>query len=275
MNCCLNCFKDSKIRELILDNESIGNCDFCKTKDISILSLENETLKSYFEALFDTYYPNETGKLMNKILKTEYTIFNDQFKGGLINKFLLNLLHDEKKIKVKYELHLDNIEEQAVLKNAKWKDFVQEVIRENRFHSEILNLDTLSYFIAQLKRVIHKNMEFNRARICFDKKGFKIGEMGSPPFEYSKSGRINPEGIRCLYLANSIDTAILEVRATKYDYVSIATFQTNKDLHIIDLTELNKLSPFFDLEKISTYIITFYKKCQKKYQNHTKTVIVL
>ena len=54
--------------------------------------------------------------------------------------------------------------------------------------------------------------------------------MGSPPPGKRRSGRVNPEGISVLYLTTDEKTALNEVRATAFDYVSVGNFRLKKDI---------------------------------------------
>lgn len=63
---------------------------------------------------------------------------------------------------------------------------------------------------------------------------YDLAEMGAPPAHSAKSGRINPEGIPYLYLADSADTAIAEVRPWKGAYVSVGTFQIKQPVRCAD-----------------------------------------
>jgi hypothetical protein len=47
-------------------------------------------------------------------------------------------------------------------------------------------------------------------------------------------GRINPKGIPCLYLATDEKTAVSEVRPWVGSYVTVAKFETLKELNVID-----------------------------------------
>lgn len=79
--------------------------------------------------------------------------------------------------------------------------------------------------------------------------------MGPPPKGISTNGRVNPYGISCLYLASNEDIAIKEIRAGLHDNVTIAKFELLEKIEVIDLTMIDKFSPFlgadldFDYEK--------------------------
>jgi len=59
--------------------------------------------------------------------------------------------------------------------------------------------------------------------------------MGAPPLGKASSGRINPEGISYLYLADSPGTAIAEVRPWKRARISVATFKTTRPINVVSL----------------------------------------
>ena len=50
-------------------------------------------------------------------------------------------------------------------------------------------------------------------------------------------GRVNPKGIPCLYLASKADTAMSEVRPWRGAIISIGTFETTRDLTLVDCTK--------------------------------------
>ena len=69
-------------------------------------------------------------------------------------------------------------------------------------------------------------------------------ELGAPPPEQTKDGRINPQGISYLYLSNEEKTALLEVRAWIGQKVSIGYFKLNKKLKCINVSkDKNPLIP--------------------------------
>ena len=58
------------------------------------------------------------------------------------------------------------------------------------------------------------------------------------------AGRANPEGVQVLYLSNTETTTLHEIRAGMYDYVSIGTFRLLKQIEVINLAEIDVVSPF-------------------------------
>lgn len=70
-----------------------------------------------------------------------------------------------------------------------------------------------------------------------DNAPFSAERMKPPIDSPQREGRINPPGISCLYLADSVETAISEVQPWKGAHVSVARFKTCRDLRIVDCTE--------------------------------------
>ena len=68
--------------------------------------------------------------------------------------------------------------------------------------------------------------------------------MGPPPANLATAGRANSNGISCLYLASDEITTLHEIRARDLDRISIGRFEARYDLRLIDLAELDKISPF-------------------------------
>ena len=47
MKCCIDCFKDSEIREIIHKYGTRGNCDFCSAKNIDVYDNRRNKNASY------------------------------------------------------------------------------------------------------------------------------------------------------------------------------------------------------------------------------------
>lgn len=124
------------------------------------------------------------------------------------------------------------LRENRYVLNERWKEFIATILNTAKKREHILKKDTLLL----------------RARIgsyeeeCKDKKGnidFYYGplpqkEMGAPPFNKAKEGRINPKGISYLYLANNLDTAIAEIRPWLKQSVSVGYYALVKNLKFVD-----------------------------------------
>lgn len=132
----------------------------------------------------------------------------------------------------------------SLLKSYTWDHFVNEIKTTNRFHLNYINTKVLKLFIDAAKVSYRTGDTFYRARISTDKNGFSPDKMGAPPLISAKAGRVNAEGISVLYLADSIDTVVYEVRAGRYDYLTIGTFELQEDIEVVSLDSLKSVSPF-------------------------------
>ena len=128
-----------------------------------------------------------------------------------------------------------------------FRKFLSDVFMKNVEKKDNANLENFNdYYNMQLaalvmaiekkppegKKIIDAYKKWQRKRF----KGYNSSESGASPADNASSGRLNPEKIRYLYLAEDIETAVYEVRPTIEQHVSVATFTTNNDLKIYDLT---------------------------------------
>lgn len=84
--------------------------------------------------------------------------------------------------------------------------------------------------------------------------------MGSPPSGKRKSGRVNPEGIGVLYLTSDEATALREVRASAFDFVTVGKFRLLKEIKVVNISGLNRISPAVyssSIESLAANIQTF------------------
>lgn len=261
MKCCEKCFVDEEVKKLFNNVENIGECEVCKAKRVKILEVKDERLKDYFEALLDVYTPieknsnheDEKGDLIKNILKEDWYIFSSKLKADKVEKFLREIFPEKngffnQKVTIMFN---EKNQKLCIVPTRNWEDFTNEIKEVNRFHIKNFNLENFSYFLSRININLKKDSTvLLRGRICLNEEGYKIEEMGAPPKGKSNKGRLNPEGIPCLYLADDKETVLLESRAIKHDFITIGKFKLQKDIDIIDLTLLSKISPFFDLENI-------------------------
>lgn len=265
MYCCINCFCDSEIKDIIKGNKKIGNCDFCGSKKTNVYEIGQDNLiPDMFDGLLDTYmpisnlpddFPKETTDLIKNILHYKWKIFN--LEPDDIYKLLTVLCSERYSMQpelfdgpVGIPQISDNyyLEENSILKNCSWEDFVNEIKLKNRFHSKLINTEMLFTFIRCAKKTYKARKEFYRARVCPNEMGYSLREMGPPPDGESNSGRINPKGIQVLYLSNSEKTTLYEIRAGLYDYVTIGKFILKADINVINLADIDKISPFIGIQ---------------------------
>lgn len=264
MFCCSNCFRDNEIRAIINENKTIGNCDFCGSTNVNVFDLiSNHVIAELFDGLLDTYtpaaelpndFPKDQTDLLKNILCYRWNIFN--LKPDCIYRLIVSICAEryieqadlfDSPIGIRVTQDCDYLEENSILKNFCWDDFVEGIKRENRFHSNYINTEKLFVFLKCAKKLHRSGEIFYRSRVSPDKNGFSKKEMGSPPNDYSKGGRINPTGISVLYLSDSKDTTLYEVRAGMYDYITVGRFRLKKNIEIINFADIESISPFIGI----------------------------
>ena len=264
MNCCVRCFKDAEIIGIIKSRKTKGTCDFCGHTDDYVYSLDADTtLSDMFSELLEIYtvasslpeaFPMESTDLLKNIFHRKWSIFN--VESDCIYR-LLTAICQEKYVDQPelfdypvgvLESHNKNyLNEFSVIRDYQWQDFVSDIKRVNRFHTDHINKSVLNSFIHCVRKTYKAGQVFYRARICADEigeTGYSKSKMGAPPAQVATAGRVNPNGISVLYLANSIKTTLHETRAGVFDYITVGTFKLKKDIEIIDFASLDQISPF-------------------------------
>lgn len=128
-----------------------------------------------------------------------------------------------------------NIElEETLLQN-----FYNGLIHENRFFVNKEILEIFDIVIENCRGNIPAGEIIYRGRINspINMTPYTDAEIGIPLADRTAtSGRLNPYGIRYMYLAEDIPTVIAELRPNHLDYITIGYFKTNSSLEIVDLS---------------------------------------
>ena len=261
MNCCINCFIDEEIINIIKCDKTIGKCDFCGKENVNVCNIEKKELRENFQQILEVYQfsPSVTDsekkeKSLFEILANEWDIFKLDYVK--IKDFLINLFPDKDKSYFERPVNLQHYtkEHYSILGNYEWEDFVKEIKEKNRFHTKIINTDLLSGIFKRISKDYGQGKYFYRGRLCSNKDFYAVEEMGAPPISKAGAGRANSQGIRCLYLADSPETTTFEVRAGLYDDICIGTFKARKPIRVVNLALLDKISPFRDIDIASLAI---------------------
>ena len=265
MYCCVNCFKDAEIKAIIQSYNITGDCEFCGEKNVSVYQIGIDTaISDLLDGLLDVYttvaslpivFPKDSTDLIKNILYNKWHIFN--VEPDHIYRLITSICCDRYKgqpelfdtpVGILQSQDQNYLENNAIIRNYPWADFVEAIKLKNRFHTDHMNKDVLNLFIGYVRKTYKTGKIFYRARICSSKNGFSINEMGAPPPQLATAGRVNPEGISVLYLADAEKTAIHEVRAGVHDYVTIGCFELLKDMGIINLADIDRISPFTGID---------------------------
>lgn len=257
MNCCVECFKDIEMKNIIKSNNQLGRCDICNNSNVYICNAN--AISDEFGQLLDIYTPKSRTTLsigtkyfsmLKDILKRDWDIFNvDEDK---IQELIIEICREkyeetpelfEEPVVLQELYDKDFLLESSILSVNTWESFVNDIKYINRFHTNYINLNKMSQMLKICEKYIDSKSEFYRARYS-SKSGLQPSEMGPPPKHFATSGRANAEGISCLYLSNDINTTFYEIRAKVHDYVTIGLFRASKKLKVVNLRQLKSISPF-------------------------------
>lgn len=248
MNCCVECFQDIEIRKIIVSNNKLGYCDFCEKSERAIydISLPSD-LSELIYGIISVYKEVEKGEPLFEILIEDWNIFNKQLPKirNLVEKFCdLTMGNLKNSNNINVEIPKADMENYGVFSGHTWVEFSNAIKTTNRFHSGFFKADQLASFLSYSTTKYSKGTILFRARVCSDRNGYKTGEMGPPEdIEKRKSGRVNPEGIGVLYLTSDEKTALSEVRASAFDFVSLGEFRLKKDIKVVNISGLQNISP--------------------------------
>jgi hypothetical protein len=241
MFCCPYCFSDSFLRsQIYASQDKTGNCTFCRNKDVIVI--KPDQLYDWFQPLLALYQIDPSGKPLNHLLQNDWSIFGFD-TDSTQKKLLKEISSDDNIIKANFTPVL--LTEKKNLQQ--WEKFREELKHKNRFFpNNAPGRDEIEPFGKHIGIELKKDSQkFYRARINNSNKAFPLSQMKKPPKNVSTNGRANPIGIPYLYVASTIETAISEVRGHKGETLTIAEFQLNKALELVDLRDpKNTVSPF-------------------------------
>lgn len=260
---CHNCFVDHEIQDIIIGLGNKGICPICGKQDSFLYDTDsNSELTELFESLIEIYtplsllpsnFPNENSQLLKDELKHNWNIFNKQISSAKIYQVMKSVcseLYDtnpklfNEPIVIKEFYNSEYMKNNSIIKDNNWERFVNCIKYESRFHVDCISPKIFDDFFNLSKINYEAGQVFYRARIS-DEKGFtSFDDITAPKKEKMKNGRANPEGIRCLYLANDIETTIHEVRANIFDHITIGKFVLQNNITLVNFKQIGNISPF-------------------------------
>ncbi len=259
---CDQCFRDQEITSIIrrIHNIKKGTCPTCGSNEGHLYDTEvYHDLTDCIEGLLSIYapesklpeeYPKSEMRLLAEDFDERWNMFSENAlpKAQDILKAVCNEVYNsipeifEENVGIAELYDKDFLERNSLLKKGDWWSFVKGLQNENRYHSKALNLRVLEELCSSLSKKYKRGTLFKRARIS-DRNGYPTCEMSAPPIGKSSEGRANAKGITCLYLANDVETALHEVRAGVFDFVSVGTFLLKEDIDVVNLRAISNISP--------------------------------
>lgn len=247
MRCCIQCFKDELVIELIKEKGFFGECSYCKCTDIYCLDVDDEQLRSYFDTLTMMYGENPTrySKKLLSFVQEDWEVFDDSCYEGSAGQLLTDIISFKNRDGVEYCTLLPEFTKYRNM----WWDFQKQIKFENRYTAQMdekFKNALLSSF-RKSKTTIKEGELLFRGRVGGEKELSFYGVtqyssmvMGIPPIDKSTNGRANPVGIPYLYTANDVKTTISELRPWVDANITVATIQVILPLTLADFTK----SPF-------------------------------
>ena len=271
---CIDCFKDTEIRAAIEMTGHVGDCPICKNKNTWIYDSEQDANKTNVQEMLDSIlelyvpeselselYPEDEKMLIEDRLLKDWNIFRGtSFEvKQIVSEYVFESLELDPRIAVE-RVGISQLFDEAYLNDNSimgkysWDVFKKYLRNENRFHSKYINLEILESVLKETESIISAGTRFYRARVS-DKKGYSRKEMWAPPDDVASPGRANSKGQSCLYLCSSKNTAVKEIRAHAFDYVTIATFRLNRNARVLDLSSIVHSSPFYTGNDKVAYLV--------------------
>lgn len=264
MNCCIECFSDSQIQTMISANGKRGTCDFCKKPDVFICAVDEPSdVSDLISEVLNVYEEAEDGEPLFSAIIDDWNIFRKELPSShdLIAAFCSTIYGDDGKTHNRsVRIPKSYADEYGIFSGHTWHEFSNAIKTKNRFCNGYFRADQLVSFLGYSITKYTKGTELFRARICDDVGGYPKEKMGQPPSGKRKSGRVNPEGIGVLYLTSDEATALREVRASAFDFVTIGKFKLLKDIKVVNISGLNSISPAVyssSIESLAANIKTF------------------
>lgn len=264
---CAECMGDDHLKNLVALSEHSGECHWCQknSKVINIIKIADcfeKFFKNHFEKLRNEIDNNEEngGEFVTNIIM-HYANVKDDI-ANTIRKTL-----EEKHSRTTSENPFSDISKykfkkgSTITRSKKWQELQQTIQYQNRSLSNRTRKSLNSTIGTVIKKHINadiyveigsnakdkegkKQLEVFRARVFETQKSLIEAlahpdkELGPPPPEKAKSGRLNASGISVIYCATSIKTAISEVRPPVGSFVAVATFKINGKFKLLDIEAL-------------------------------------
>jgi hypothetical protein len=171
MNCCIECFRDSEIRDVIKSHGVMGDCDYCGSAGIHIYPIgEVGTIEEMINDVIDVYEVDDDGEAdLQYALLADWSIFSDAFSNDLYDCYkpgskyvlLLDLVSKlcesyrsiddlvySQSVKITNSDDDDALSEFGIVNGWDWNDFSDVIKHKNRFHNNLFNPEIMASFLS-------------------------------------------------------------------------------------------------------------------------------
>lgn len=268
---CSRCVDDPALKQILRAQARSATCDYCgrrgKATPVEILQeAVYSTVWTYYHEPTDAGVPWDGGFIIDPIDIQEvfYELGFDGHQdliGDIIDADMGNGWV------AAAEGHWASAHEHEVMLGS-WESFADVIKHRTRFHFGLVGetstagprdieparmLSVLGERLRPYVRRLAKGVLVYRVRVRGSKESWKpdAAELGAPPPDKARAGRMNPAGIPYLYAAFDAETALREAGTlgVTAGAVFMATFELTEPLLVIDLTRLPTPPSVFDLDR--------------------------
>lgn len=276
--CCTNCFLEPEIKSYIESEDILGNCNYCKSKNVHICDVNDvggfimEGVERYYEDAANqvSYVSSEGGYLLPTLDISEILLYEEDIFGELLDdpKLLLNdLVSPDCTPYVRRDPYGPPSGDPEEIRY--WENFCRIVKNQQRFttflslgeddrydHSKPGNFlfHLAENFMPFLISILLSTTRIFRARIEKGNNRYSHIDLTSPRVEYSTNNRMSPAGISFFYGGMEPETCIHEVRPDVGENVVVGEFEVTQNLFVLDLSEeIESRKSIFDPDFAFTY----------------------
>jgi hypothetical protein len=274
---CSKCIEDEYLKEIVDRDGERGKCSVCNEKRRVFRTEElGELLEPIIREHFsqgqevrrfseddDKDWWEQEGDDLNWVVEEVLGQYFD-FQNKIVNAVIDAEYVDPRDGDVPFFDRSANYVEKPIshyLKQTEWRNVLQELKHSRRFFSPtagaffselFTGVDQLQYWDVTGKKKdsvvvsLPKGSKVFRARICDSVDALKAVyqnpflNVGPPPPEKARAGRMNAEGVVVFYGATDPNTCIAEMRPPLGGDTAVITLETTKLLRLLDFTRLSK-----------------------------------
>ena len=259
---CTCHFEDKYLNEIIQSHGKQGTCSYCGKQSVVCdmktlceqivwkIGLYYQPLDNAGLYLADDFYDDEQEvipgfkRIGEYVVPNELTYFDsvDELMDGL---YLITDDDDLRRIKYanQWDRFVDIVTHHGRFTFLATPEF-KNIVQENKGKSDDI-LSVLSDLIIEqgLVKTLSKGMKLYRARKVDDVKvEYAFEDITSPPDDRAFPNRMSPAGISMFYASFEKETASNECVGGESKGLIVGTFETAKDLKVIDLTMIPEQS---------------------------------